>query len=35
MFEEIDPNTTMRTFIEEAMEYGCGVKKPENSPLKM
>jgi len=35
MFEEIDPNTTMRTFIEEAMEFGCGVKKPENSPLKM
>jgi len=29
MFEEIDPNSNMRVFVEQAMIYGCGVKKPK------
>lgn len=27
LFEEIDPNITVRLFIEEAMLNGCGIRK--------
>jgi len=27
LFEEIDPNMSVRSFVEEAMQKGCGVTK--------